>query len=188
MRGQMSRPGIATIKTLFAHSCNRCAFPGCDQRLTDRPWSGVRADIAHIRGEKPGAARYAPDMTDAERNGIDNLMLLCPNHHREIDRLSPQEWPPDRLMEVKARHEAGCENREWASDAQLEFFSSLLASADGESVTPLSTERARLVLERATGDTFEVVNVGEGDAFRVRVGATPESIQDRRGMAGRRDG
>src|SRR4051812_16433756 len=73
----VKRPGLSTIKTLFAHSCNRCAFPGCDQRLTDPTWNGVRADIAHIRGEKPGAARYAPDMTDDERNPIDNLMLLC---------------------------------------------------------------------------------------------------------------
>lgn len=56
------KPGLTTIKTLFALSCNRCAYPGCDLRLTDPAWGGVKADIAHIRGEKPGAARYAPEI------------------------------------------------------------------------------------------------------------------------------
>jgi hypothetical protein len=40
----MAKPGLSTIKTLFAHSCNRCALPGCDNRLTDPLWNGVRAD------------------------------------------------------------------------------------------------------------------------------------------------
>ena len=100
----MARPGTTTIKTLFALSCNRCAYPGCDQRLADPQWGGVRADIAHIRGEKPGAARYSPEMSEKDRNSVDNLMLLCPNHHREVDRLCPQDWPADRLMEIKAKH------------------------------------------------------------------------------------
>jgi hypothetical protein len=53
-------PGLTAVKTLFALSCNRCAHEGCDERLTDPHWQRVNADVAHIRGEKPGAARYDP--------------------------------------------------------------------------------------------------------------------------------
>jgi predicted restriction endonuclease len=89
----MARPRITTIKTLFALSCNVCAYPGCDQRMTDPSWNEVRADMAHIRGEKPGAARYDASMTDDERHDYANLLLLCPNHHRLIDRLDPSGSP-----------------------------------------------------------------------------------------------
>jgi hypothetical protein len=47
-------PGLPIIKTLFALSCNICAFPGCEERLTDPAWRETKADVAHIRGKKPG--------------------------------------------------------------------------------------------------------------------------------------
>jgi hypothetical protein len=87
------KPSFVAVKALFALSCNRCAMSACDLRLADPQWKGVQADIAHIRGERPGSARYAPDMTDAERNSPENLILLCPNHHREIDLLRPARRP-----------------------------------------------------------------------------------------------
>ncbi|MEZ5282118.1 MAG: HNH endonuclease signature motif containing protein [Acidimicrobiales bacterium] len=159
---------MTTIKKLFALSCNRCAFPGCDERLTDPQWNGVRADIAHIRGAKPGAARYAPEMTDEERHAPENLVLLCPNHHREIDQLRPQDWSADRLLEIKASHEHGCENRDWAADQLLDFYSSMLLSADSPSAIS-SPAAPRLVVRDGPKDTFVVVNVGESDAFDVSV-------------------
>lgn len=163
------KPGLTTIKTLFASSCNRCAYPGCDLRLTDPAWGGVKADIAHIRGEKPGAARYAPEMTEDERIAIDNLMLLCPNHHREIDRLDPLNWPADRLMQLKAEHEAGCEQKQWASEGHLEHFASLLASMEVTEGVGIAAAKPRLMIRDGQGDSFDAVNMGEVDAFNVRV-------------------
>ncbi|OPZ98848.1 MAG: hypothetical protein BWY71_01144 [Planctomycetes bacterium ADurb.Bin412] len=61
--------------------------------------------MAHIRGGKPGSARYDDSMTDAQRNHFDNLIFLCPNHHAEIDKLRPELYPPARLLEMKAAHE-----------------------------------------------------------------------------------
>lgn len=175
----VGRPGLSAIKTLFAHSCNRCAFPGCDNRLTDPSWNGVRADLAHIRGEKPGAARYAPDMSDEERNAVDNLMLLCPNHHREIDRLRPQDWPADRLMEIKFEHEQRCSRETWATEPLLEYYSSLLASIDAEQATESSAAPPpRLVVEAGERNSFFVVNVSDSDAFNVSV-TTPPDVGER---------
>lgn len=175
----MKRPGLTTIKTLFAHCCNRCAFPGCDERLTDPAWNGVKADIAHIRGEKPGAARYAPEMSDDERIAIENLVLLCPNHHREIDRLQPESWSAEGLMELKANHEANCGQPNWASDSMLEHLSSMLISA---SITDDDSEAQMdppvLVVQDGPGDSFVVVNVGHADAFAIDVEPAPSSAKD----------
>jgi hypothetical protein len=168
-------PGLATVKTLFALSCNRCAFPGCDERLADSQWEGVRADLAHIRGERVGAPRYDPDMTDAERNAVENIVILCPNHHREIDRLRPQDWSAGDLMRLKAEHEEGCENRQWASDGIMEHYASLLIATPSATAPIPTGVRPALVLQRGRGDTFEVVNNGEADAFNVRVEAANET-------------
>jgi len=168
------------VKTLFARSCNRCAFPACDRRLTDPKWVGVVADIAHIRGERPGSARYAPDMTDEERNSVDNLMLLCPNHHRVIDRASPAEWSAERLMEIKLAHESGCDRPDWADDGQLEHFASLTLSelAAGQP-EPSSTGRPttdapapRLQIAPGPGHVFLLVNTGGGDAYDPQISNT----------------
>ena len=61
-------PSLPAVKTLFALSGNVCAYRGCEVKLTDPAWTKVNADVAHIRGEKPGAARSDPLMTDAERD------------------------------------------------------------------------------------------------------------------------
>lgn len=178
----MGSPKLSTIKTLFALSCNRCAFPGCDLRLADPSWPSVRADIAHIRGEKPGSARYAPDMTDEERNSQDNLMLLCPNHHRQIDLLEPRAWSADRLMAIKVDHENGCRDAEWfRSDADHEFYASLalgLLNTESTALLPVSAARPRLVVERE-GDSVQVLNVSDDDAYSVSLTAiTPSGAHE----------
>lgn len=95
------------LKRLFALSRNVCAFPGCDQRLADHAWPSVQAEICHIAGLQEGSARFDPSMLDEERNAFENLLLLCPNHHRFIDALEPDSWPVDRLLELKMAHERG---------------------------------------------------------------------------------
>ncbi len=163
---------MVTIKTLFALSCNRCSYPGCDLALADDQWRGVRADIAHIRGERPGAPRYAPEMTDEDRDAVDNLMLMCPNHHREIDRLRPQDWPAERLIAVKLDHEKVCnENRRWrdsVTDSQLEDFANLLIlQTASDEPDAAAGPPPRLVIQKGERQAYDVVNIGDVDAFNV---------------------
>ncbi|MDQ6839409.1 MAG: HNH endonuclease [Actinomycetota bacterium] len=118
------------MKTLFALSCNVCAYPGCDERLTDPSWKEVRGDIAHIRGEKLGAARYDASMADEARHDFANLVLLCPNHHRLIDRLDPDAHSEDELVAMKVRHEERCAgSSNWADDVALTRFARLVIAA-----------------------------------------------------------
>src|ERR1700734_4125683 len=98
-----SGPSISTIKRLFALSGNQCAFPKCDALLTVR--ESLVGEICHIRGKKPGSARYASSENLDENHDFDNLILLCPLHHKVIDD-DEQAYTVERLKLMKGEHEA----------------------------------------------------------------------------------
>jgi hypothetical protein len=100
----MSGPTALTIKKLFAVSGNRCAFPGCDLRLVD-PGGAVLGEICHIKARSPEGPRYDPAQAEEERHAFENLLLLCPAHHKIVDD-DPAKYTVEWLRETKARHEA----------------------------------------------------------------------------------
>src|SRR5216684_2244813 len=102
-RSDPTGPRVSTIKRLFAHSGNRCAFPGCPAVLVEG--STVVGKICHIKGAKPGSARYDPQQSAAGRHGFGNLILMCGRHHDIIDG-DEQAYTVDRLLKIKADHEA----------------------------------------------------------------------------------
>jgi len=122
----MSEPSETAVKTLFAESRNTCFFTGCEDKLTDPKWKQVNAEIAHIKGERPGSARYDAEQPDRERQGYENLMLLCPKHHKLVDRLEPDEYDVDRLQEMKARHLLDRQvGEQWCTEDEAERFARL---------------------------------------------------------------
>jgi hypothetical protein len=56
------------VKRLFAVGGNECAFPNCRNRLV--LGQAVTGEVCHIKGQKPGAARYDPDQTNEERHSF----------------------------------------------------------------------------------------------------------------------
>jgi len=103
----------------------------------------------------------------------ENLTILCPNHHREIDYLRPQDFSAEGLMEMKVNHESACANKNWAGDALLDFAAASVLASSGSSIG-VQAEVAletHLIIQEGRGDTFEVANVGEQDAFNVTVEA-----------------
>src|SRR5689334_6175687 len=125
-----SRISLSVIKTLFASSSNVCAYTRCEEKLTDPRWDTVNAEIAHISGERPTAPRWDGSMTDAERNGYENLILLCPKHHKLIDRLRPNDHSVEVLQEMKGRAEMhGGTGGGWASDDELTHYARLLVAS-----------------------------------------------------------
>jgi hypothetical protein len=96
------RPSERTLKELFARSGNRCPFPKCQALLA---FNGTLiGEVCHIKGNKPGAARYDVSQTDAERQAYDNLIAMCPTHHTVIDD-DEVSYPFARLLRIKADHE-----------------------------------------------------------------------------------
>jgi len=43
-------------------------------------------------------------MTDQQRDGIENLLYVCPTHHTIIDKAAAH-WPIDKLLTLKGAHE-----------------------------------------------------------------------------------
>jgi hypothetical protein len=84
-----------------------CAFPKCGKHLTYDAQVGddtYVGEAAHIRGEKPTAARYDASMTDDERDNVRNLIYLCTDHHTIIDKVEA-DWPTATLLQLKESHE-----------------------------------------------------------------------------------
>ena len=93
-------------KLIYSTHSGRCAF--CRGFVfvpsTEYDAPANLGEIAHIRGERPGAARYDPTWTQARINDPVNLMLMCRPHHRQIDAQAAT-YPVGRLEAMKAEHE-----------------------------------------------------------------------------------
>jgi len=97
----VSITSLPLIKLLFG-SASTCAEPSCQKNLTTRDDAGrtvVLVQIAHIRSEKPDGPRHDPAYTNP--NSFENLMLVCPEHHKQIDDYS-EAYPIELLEEWKA--------------------------------------------------------------------------------------
>ena len=92
-------------KKLWARSGNICSFPDCGIELVqEKRATKVIGVEAHIKGERPTAARYDPNQSREERESYENRILLCSTHHDTVDA-SPADWTVERLLPMKARHE-----------------------------------------------------------------------------------
>jgi hypothetical protein len=98
-----SGPSITDIKLLFARSGNRCAFPKCSAPMEAN--ETLTGEICHIKGARPGSARYDSHQTDVERHAYANLVLMCPTHHAVIDD-DEEEYTVERLCKIKVAHES----------------------------------------------------------------------------------
>lgn len=97
-------PSPEVTRRLYLASGNRCAYPQCDQALMGADAILV-GQIAHIEGALPDSARFNPKMSNEQRRGYDNLLLLCGTHHITIDR-DVERWTVANLKELKRKHEA----------------------------------------------------------------------------------
>ena len=98
------QPTPTAIKALFAKSGNQCAFPGCSHILvTDK--NLFVGEVCHIEAVAPGGPRYNDKMSDQDRRAVRNLMVLCHQHHVEIDS-DVETYTPKSLRAMKRDHEA----------------------------------------------------------------------------------
>jgi hypothetical protein len=100
-----------TRKRLWGKSGNRCVI--CRHELIRRDAGSEPGALvgqeAHIVARSPGGARYA-SLPVKDRDGYDNLILLCANDHREVDT-QPGRYTVERLRAMKREHELWVANR-----------------------------------------------------------------------------
>lgn len=95
-----------TIKKLYSKSGNRCAFPDCNVIFMESESQINLSNICHIEDANPSthrADRFNPEMTDDQRRDYDNLILLCPNHHKVTEE--SDVYTVEALKKMKRDHE-----------------------------------------------------------------------------------
>src|SRR5690554_4739894 len=93
-----------TRQRLYAMSGNQCAFPDCTQTFFDVEGKSNVSNICHIEAAEQGGQRYNPNSDDEYRRSFENLILLCPNHHKITDDV--EKFPVSVLRNMKEQHEA----------------------------------------------------------------------------------
>ncbi len=91
---------------LWAVSAGRCEL--CNRILYSDLVFGVDGNFgesAHIHAVSEGGPRHKWGMSSEEKNNIENLMLLCAEHHHLIDT-NPKEWGESKLIFAKNAHES----------------------------------------------------------------------------------
>lgn len=134
------------IKILWGRSGNRCAI--CKLELTADGSLETLGEMAHIVARSPNGPRGSLNQSKSDRDSYENLILLCPTHHSEVDK-NPDSWPVERLRSVKADHE------NWVSE-QL--------GVGGISVTPLDNstflrDREKSWIESGREEVVMVLNL-----------------------------
>jgi len=97
----------SVIKNLYAKSGNMCAFPNCNYQLTIEK---NQSQMAHIISSKPNGPRHIPNYNNGNYDVENNIILLCPNHHVEIDS-NPEKFPCEMLIKMKRNHEEFVQNK-----------------------------------------------------------------------------
>ena len=119
----MKAISVKTIKQLFAVSGNLCAFTHCKSSLIDCQTGTVIGEMCHIKGENRNAARYDSAQSAEEKSSFDNLILMCPVHHKIIDA-NEKTYTVGELQRMKTRHEKNYFNHQLSLnyDAAREFL------------------------------------------------------------------
>jgi hypothetical protein len=96
-------PSAKTLRQLYVLSGNLCAKPGCATVLVNANGRFVGA-VCHIKGERPGAARFDKSLTEEKRRAQTNLILLCSTHHTLVDA-EPKKYTVGVLSKWKQTRE-----------------------------------------------------------------------------------
>jgi hypothetical protein len=99
---------IQTAKMLWGRSAGRCSMAQCRRTLvidrTETDDETLVGEMCHMVAEASDGPRGNSPLSREQRDKYDNLILLCRNHHAEIDG-QPETFPVDRLKDIKAEHE-----------------------------------------------------------------------------------
>lgn len=100
-------PDLVTRQRLFAASAGYCQNPNCNVPLFKETGTDVIhiAEMAHVLAANNEGPRSPGTVSVAERGAFDNLIMLCPSCHTEIDK-SERDYPVELLREWKTSHQS----------------------------------------------------------------------------------
>ena len=105
-KGRGKKPSTATIMRLIAASGGHCQFEGCSCNLfkDNLTWAEFNnSNVAHIVASSPDGPRGSDDSYKLS-DKYENLMLMCPTHHKEIDN-DTETYTVEMLRRIKQEQE-----------------------------------------------------------------------------------
>src|SRR5260370_10012217 len=97
----------ADVKRLLLDSGGICAFPECGRRLVSpdsaEESGAITAELAHIVADSREGPRGNVPLSEEERNRHENLIVLCPEHHKVVDS-QPNTFSIQVLRQMKLDH------------------------------------------------------------------------------------
>jgi len=133
---------------LWGKAGGRCEYEGCNKplwldSLTKSEFN--TAYIAHIIADQPNGPRGDAELSDNLKNDISNLMLMCDEHHRLIDKEGVDGHSVQRLKEMKNKHEKRIEILTCITDEKQSHI--LLYGANiGRQNAPLSYTKSSVAM------------------------------------------
>ena len=105
---------LKTTKMLWGRAAGMCSMPGCRKQLfidaTETDDETLIGEMCHIVADSGDGPRGKSELTQEQRDKYGNLILLCRNHHREVDQ-QENKYTVDVLLEMKSSHEAWIRSR-----------------------------------------------------------------------------
>ena len=110
VREELTRNIKQNVQTmLWGRAAGRCEFQGCNRLLSRSPVTQETVNIsekAHIFSFSEGGSRGNDGVSDEELNGVENLILVCHDCHKKIDKnVDGGRYTAPVLKEMKASHE-----------------------------------------------------------------------------------
>lgn len=154
-----------TLKILFTRAGKSCAFPKCSMQIIDEETNIVVCEICHIKSRNTLGPRYDVRQTYTERNSYENLVVLCPIHHKIIDE-NFVSYSVDRLNGIKAEHEAKVAANLENPQEKLDFLREL-------------DDRIKLIIkhEKVLEDNTNVKDASGSTALAKRLAGEKKHIQ-----------
>lgn len=93
-------------RILWVRAGGKCSICKIDliEDASNVSQASIIGENCHISGDKPNAKRYDSKLTDDERSSYPNLILLCRNHHKNIDD-DDVTYTTSKLHHIKSVHE-----------------------------------------------------------------------------------
>ena len=148
---------------LWTKSGGRCQYRGCNLNLYKDSLKYAdlnKSYIAHIYGYSPSSARYDSVLSPKLEKDFSNLMLMCDECHRRIDREEKDQHLAPLLLEMKAEHEKRIEILTSIKEnvkTQVVFYTSKIGSLDPN----INFEQTRsLLVDKSLYPSAEPIRLG----------------------------
>lgn len=179
------------LKKLWGKAAGCCSFKDCHEPCiagaTEFDEEVVIGEMAHINSDKEEGPRYDPDYPKELLYTYDNLILLCPNHHKKVDK-QENTYTAHELREWKKEHEQWVKkNNERAmplvSFIELEqvckaIIAPPFQSVDVDTITYPITVTEKMEKNSLTDGILHYMQMGSGKAKEVGKYVEHEALMD----------